>query len=375
MVHASSPVSTITTTTTTPSDATKDAIARVARRTFASFEGVIRRQREEFEGRLRSGIDTVMTYEDEVSQACALSVIPVEALRARGHALARVTDAADAADADAASSARERTTTTATGIDSTAMSIEDGTLLALLAWFKNDFFTWVNAIKCEKCDADMAYARTDAAMTLEEREGQAGRVEVYSCASCSSSARFPRYNSPVKLLETRRGRCGEWANAFTLCARAMGYRARWCLDWTDHVWTEVWSNNQRAWLHCDPCENVCDKPLLYEQGWGKKLTYVIAFSVEGVRDVTRRYVKDMTVVGPRRGEVYEVWLKQTLKSLTDNLRKERGFLPNEIENLELEDAREQAELNADAKDVGESLPGRRSGSVAWRRARGELGNE
>lgn len=54
---------------------------------------------------------------------------------------------------------------------------------------------------------------------------------------------------------------------------------------SDHVWTEIYSVSQRRWLHCDPCENICDKPLLYEVGWGKKLAYVLGFSKDQVQEM------------------------------------------------------------------------------------------
>ena len=87
-------------------------------------------------------------------------------------------------------------------------------------------------------------------------------IRSYVCTECSAEVRFPRYHSrPAKLLETRRGRCGEWANAFALCCRALGFDTRRALDWTDHVWVEVYSEAEGRWLHADPCEGCCDKPL------------------------------------------------------------------------------------------------------------------
>ena len=43
---------------------------------------------------------------------------------------------------------------------------------------------------------------------------------------------FCRYNHPGRLLETHRGRCGEWANCFTFLCRVAGYEARYILDVT-----------------------------------------------------------------------------------------------------------------------------------------------
>ena len=49
----------------------------------------------------------------------------------------------------------------------------------------------------------------------------------FICDGCGFESRFPRYHSkPVKLLTTRTGRCGEWANCFALILRAMDYETR-----------------------------------------------------------------------------------------------------------------------------------------------------
>ncbi|KAL4427885.1 hypothetical protein ABPG75_001974 [Micractinium tetrahymenae] len=303
---------------------------------------------------LHDSAKKALKYGDELAQAMALSVMPMDRL---------------------AGAAEEACAVSAAMGEQPPLALEDALAQELLAWFKSDFFCWVNAPPCPTCGVASTAGAGMGVPSAEEAEHGAGRVELYRCGACGSAVRFPRYNDPVKLLETRRGRCGEWANAFTLCCRAAGLDARLAIDLEDHVWTEVWSEAQQRWVHMDPCEAAYDKPLLYEAGWGKRLTYVLAVGRHGAADVTRRYTQQWGEVQKRRTLASEPWLESALQEATARLRAQ---LPaDERQRLERRDALEQQLLLSGRTQLSPAelaaLPGRTTGDAAWLAARGEDG--
>ncbi|MBA0716334.1 hypothetical protein Golax_015170, partial [Gossypium laxum] len=201
-------------------------------------------------------------------------------------------------------------------------------------------------------------------------------VKNCSCNSCSRVTRFPRYNDPLKLVETRKGRCGEWANCFTLYCRAFGYESRLVLDFTDHAWTECYSEALGRWMHLDPCEAIYDRPLLYEKGWGKKLNYVIAIAKDGVYDVTKRYTRKWNEVLSRRTITTESSVVSVLTSITKECR--RKCTSQGLSILEEHDNIEREALERDlhsTDDAPISLPGRQIGDKQRRIARSEFGTD
>ena len=305
--------------------------------------------------RLLSGLATARMYEQPALLRAAREAVPWERLVAS--AMQRRPVAARPS-ADAPPDAEE--------------------LHVLLEWFKKEFFSWVDKPACEACGQPTEHVGMGVP-TADERAGGASRVELYR-GPTGHVTRFPRFNNPGVLLQTRRGRCGEWANAFTLIARAVGFDARWVLDVTDHVWTEVWSATQARWLHADPCEATCDAPMTYERGWGKKLSYVIAFGPSEVVDVSRRYAATWTATLGRRTAVSESWLSEKIAHL--NATCQAALPPSERSRLAERAAREERLLTSRVQQSSMGATralqpaerrGRQTGSLEWRQTRGEAG--
>ncbi|MCO5609581.1 hypothetical protein L7F22_063811 [Adiantum nelumboides] len=321
-----------------------------------------------FASRVENYVGQVLQYEDPSRQAKARETVQIDELEEKALVALAKEGKRDPSDEQ----------------------LEHHILFQLLLWFKKSFRLnlliakkeglivlgkrWVDSPPCFLCGAN-----TDgigmANPTHEELQFGGSRVELFRCRNCYSTTRFPRYNDTLKLLETRSGRCGEWANCFTLYCRAFGYQARLVLDFSDHLWTEFFSRFLGRWVHVDPCEGAFDKPLLYEDGWKKQLSYLIALSKDGVFDVTKRYTRRWDEVRLRRTLTSEENVADVVSNLTNRLR--RTYSQEVMKQLRLRDVEEAAELcrlQEEDNTVLTMLPGRLTGSKQWREARGELGS-
>ena len=267
----------------------------------------MQQKRQQFHRRLSSSAQMVSVYEKPDQQAVALKCIDYE--KVRGYMGARMEGGA-------------------------SEPVDVAFVKALLHWFKRDHFKWVNII-CTHCRDESVAAGSNYVKRVEnmgvtdqilpeERAGWPGRVEIYKCSDCKRTIRFPRNNNPGHLLSAApTGRCGEFANAWGLLCRALSLDIIYALDFTDHVWIEVYIPSYSRYVHTDPCENAFDRPLLYEKGWGKKLTYVVGLNRAGCHDLTPKYTRHFAECVARRqqGHVVEVFGREVIVGMDQQLEE------------------------------------------------------
>ena len=179
---------------------------------------------------------------------------------------------------------------------------ENYTIKSLLEWFKNDFMKWTSKDPlCTKC---MEEGRGKVPMQVQVMTGTSWKlraVEFYNCNKCGYDYTFPRYGDILKIAETRTGRCSEWSMLFGGIMNALNIETRIVHDFLDHCWNEAIMDGK--WVHIDSTLKYpisLDHPHYYEQNWGKKYEYVLAFSKHAVEDVTQRYTQNWDAVIKRR---------------------------------------------------------------------------
>jgi hypothetical protein len=180
----------------------------------------------------------------------------------------------------------------------TEIEDKEESLKSVFQWFKKDFMQWLpKDPKCERCNLPMD------SQFIRGVSWKLRSTERYICNSCGAIILFPRYGDIFKLAETRTGRCSEWSMLFGALLNSLSIQTRIVHDFLDHCWNESLINEK--WIHVDSTLAYpisFDHPYYYEQNWNKKYTYVLAFSSNGLEDVTQRYTLQWHMIQLRRKE-------------------------------------------------------------------------
>jgi len=85
---------------------------------------------------------------------------------------------------------------------------------------------------------------------------------------------------PVRIYALHCGNCGEYQDIRNAAARIVLIPSLSTSNiCEDHVWNEFWAEDSEEWIHWDGWE--INNPLLYELGWGKRLSAVFNWRGDG----------------------------------------------------------------------------------------------
>ncbi|GEQ72024.1 hypothetical protein JCM33374_g5710 [Metschnikowia sp. JCM 33374] len=269
------------------------------------------------------------------------------------------------------------------------LGYEDYVVLETLKYFKDDFFSWVTKPKCPNCNKDGDnIVPTGSKRPPQINPDEISIIEVYTCTDCQQNVEFARINNPARLLETRRGRCGEWVNCFMLILRAVlgtEVQTRYIWNAEDHVWCEYYSEKLQRWVHLDPCENVFDEPSLYSKNWGKKMSWTLGIGDAYVADLSEKYATESDKAIPKSSVANEKIIAKFLEAYNAQLLLQKWETTQLLEcgdkdkylkvynEVLLLQARERTNKRPAASQIQNLPQGRQTGDATWTAARGEDG--
>jgi peptide-N4-(N-acetyl-beta-glucosaminyl)asparagine amidase len=104
------------------------------------------------------------------------------------------------------------------------------------------------------------------------------------------------------------------------------------------------------------------------------LSFVVAFAIDSVADVSRRYQKmDDEMLERRRAIVRDdEFVSKAIARCSETLQTNLDAARRELLRKRNEEERELL-LDVSREEEKRNLPGRTTGSLEWRKARGELG--
>lgn len=139
-------------------------------------------------------------------------------------------------------------------------------------------------------------------------------------------------------------------------------------------------NLSGEWVHVDSCEGVVGEKSMYEAGWGKSLSYVLAFTTQHVTDVTPFYTakwNDSDFQARRRSVTSsEEAGSAILLQVNDEVGRKLTDKERDLVQYQAEFERKIL-MDAKMKNSWSHVyqHGRISGAHSWKAVRNETGNE
>lgn len=126
---------------------------------------------------------------------------------------------------------------------------------------------------------------------------------------------------------------------------------------------------QKRWIHVDPSDNIVDAPLMYQCGWKRNISYIIAYSRDDIQDVTWKYYNNHQGLLKNRTRCSEKELLKSIFLIREKRQKNCSKLRKRF--LKMRTLNEVIQMLLPRQPTDNEKKGRSSGSLSWKLSRGE----